>query len=87
MWKMMTIEQKGPYVLMEEKDKLRKESQVQELRVKGYFVNAAGVKSTDMKKKVKRVKDLSPEKSNLKKRSQTFGAKKGKSAEPSKKRV
>ena len=66
----MTEDQKKPFVDESKKDQIRRQNQMNELMTKGYFMTVDGKKSTDLKKKVKRVstKASSEDKSVLKKR-------------------
>lgn len=56
LWSNMDDKQRRPFVAMSEKDRERYDAQIKELLTKGYFVNEQGVKSSDLKKKVKRSK-------------------------------
>lgn len=60
-WREMTAEQKYPYILQSEKDKLRYNEQMQEYEEKGYFTLADGSKSNDVSSPGEAIQD-SPKK-------------------------
>jgi hypothetical protein len=52
-WKLLSLEEKQTYVDKAELDKKRYQREMEEFRLKGYFVNKEGVKSTDIKPDLK----------------------------------
>jgi hypothetical protein len=45
----MTEEQKQPYINLKDKDVLRYENEMEQYKTKGYFVNAEGIHSNEIK--------------------------------------
>jgi hypothetical protein len=48
MWKALSEEEKKPFILESEKDKIRFEKESNDLQKLGYFIDKNGVKSTDL---------------------------------------
>ena len=54
-WTQLTDDEKAPYIKIVKKDTIRYQNEIQELLKNGLFINSDGVKSTDLKVKIKRI--------------------------------